>query len=496
MTGDYESLVKKRKTYAVIAALILLAIVVVFAGRTKQGNDEPAQEAAETIEAEVFVVSPSSLPNSVSASGAVQAIQEAKIAPKIMSSVAAVTVNEGDRVRQGQVLIRLESNDLQAQLAQAEAGLSAALAGSGRADTGVGLQEVQTSANIANAQASLKSAREHLSMVKEGPRKQQRTQAHLAVAQAEAQFNNAKLELDRYNRLYEQDVVPKQRLDGVQAAYAIAKAQYESAKEQASMTDEGSRSQEIIAAQQQVQQAEQGLRLAKASVAENAMSVRNAQVAASQVKQARAAVAFAKTQLGYATITSPITGVVSARMVDPGDTVSPGMPVICVQSDSRYRLEVTVPESAAGDMHIGKQVEVEIGADKRRGSGKVSVISPAGDTGSHKFLVKADLPEELNVRAGEFGRISFPVSFSKGVIIPAKALKDAGGLPCVFIVDKQDIARMRMVKVGRTTPGGMEILSGLQAEDRVIIENTGVLTDGVRVKPRKPSMSKVERIDG
>ncbi len=485
MAGGNVGPAKKGAKYYWFIGLGILIVAVVLMATGKHAPEEPKAEAAATIEAETVVVSASSLPDNVSASGTVRPNVESKIAPKIMSSVAAVLVREGDHVRQGQVLIRLESRDLQAQVAQAEAAVAAAMAGSNRAETGAGLQKVQTSTSIANAEAALKAAQEQLSIVKEGPRKQQRTQAQLAVAQAEAQFKNAELELNRYKRLYEQDVVPKQRLDSVQTAYDIAKAQYASAKEQSSLTEEGSREQEIRAAQQQVLQAEQALRLAKASSAQDSMSAREAQVAASQTRQARAALEFARTQLGYATITSPISGVVSARMVDPGDTVSPGLPIITVQSASKHRLEATVPESGVDDLFVGKLVSVELGADKRTASGKVSVISPAGDSSSHKFLVKVDLPDSLNARTGEFGRIYYPVGFSKGVIIPLAALRDQGGLPVVFVVDKQGFARMQAVKVGRTSEGGVEILTGLHDDDQIIIKNSGVLVDGVKVNLKK-----------
>ena len=66
--------------------------------------------------------------------------------------------------------------------------------------------------------------------------------------------------------------------------------------------------------------------------------------------------------------------------------------------------------------------------------------------------------------------------------LPEEALRDTGGLPTVFIVDGEDRARMRNVKIGRRAGDGIEILSGLEPDDRVIVENTGVLDDGVPVR--------------
>ncbi len=470
------------KKLLLISGLVVVAIIVVVAMTRQHPEPEVKVENEQVIDVKTVTLSSASVANTASASGTVLPIVEAKIAPKIMSTVSAINVDEGDHVSRGQVLIRLESRDLQAQLAQAQAALSAAAAGSDRAYTAIDLQKAQTSTGIASAEAGLRAAKEHLSLVNAGPRKQQRAQAHFAVAQAEAQLKNAEMELNRMKRLYEQDVITKQRLDGVQTAYDIASAQFDSAKEQASLTEEGSRTQEIEAAKQQVQQAEEALRMAKASRVQNKMSVSNSKVASSQVAQARAAVDFARTQLGYATIISPVSGIVSARMIDPGDTVSPGIPMISIQADSHYRLEATVPEIYARDMSVGKSMDVSIGAGDRTARGTIAVISPAGDPASHKFIVKVDLPASLKARSGEFGRISFPVSYSRGITIPKLALHDEGGLPAVYTVDKENKARMQTVKIGNATKDGFEVLSGLKPGDRIIIENTGVLSDGVSVK--------------
>ena len=475
-----EGQIFKYRLPAIIAVIVI--VLIWFAVKGNHRKSDKKVDEQPTISVKTITVGSSLIPNDVSASGTVRPVEESKIAPKIMSNVAAVYVHEGDHVRKGQILIKLESRDLQAQLAEAQAGLGAASAGSNRAYTAIDLQKVQTSTGIASAKAALKAAQEQLSLVKAGPRKQQKAQAHLAVAQAEAQYKNAQIELARMKSLYEEDVVPKQRFDNAQMAYDVSKAQYESAKEQADMSDEGSRVQEIRTAQQQVRQAEEALRMAKASAIQNRMSAKNAQVASSQVNQAQAGVEFAKTQLGYATIISPISGVVTSRMADPGDTVSPGVPVIAIEADSKYRLEVTVPEKSAAEMYIGKTVNVSIGSNNRLATGKVAVISPAGDPASHKFLVKVDLPSSIKPRSGEFGRIGFASSHSSGIIVPESAVHDEGSLPTVFILDNQNQVRMQAVKVGRRINGGLEILSGIQAGDKAVIENSGVLADGAKAR--------------
>lgn len=466
-----------------LALVILAAAVVVLAVRgCRHGTRiEKAAHEPRPVEVEVLRVTPTQIADEVSASGTVRAVAESWIAPKIMSNVAAVYVRQGDRVRRGQVLARLESRDLQAQVAQARAALAAAAAGANRASTAVHLQKAQTQTGIASAEAELKAAREQLSMAKEGARKQQKMQAQLAVAQAEAHFRNAQLEMDRMQRLYDQNVIPKQRLDTTRASYEVAGAQLESAKQQADLVEEGSRVQEVRALEERVTQAEESLRMAKASALQNRMSARSAEEASSQVSQARAALEYARVQLGYATITSPVSGVVTERLVDPGDTVSPGVPVICVEDDSLYRLEAAVPDKDASNLFVGGTVRVTIGSDGRVGEGRVSVLSPTGDPATRTVLAKIDIPKTLRPRSGEFGRVSIPVGFTKAVLVPRGAVHDDGGLAYVFVVTEENRAKMRVVKTGRALDGGVEVVSGLMPKDKVIVRNFGVVTDGVAV---------------
>jgi len=225
--------------------------------------------------------------------------------------------------------------------------------------------------------------------------------------------------------------------------------------------------------------------MARASGLQNKMTRRSADEAASMVAQARAGLQFAQVQLGYATITAPISGVVTSRMVDPGDTVSPGVPIITVEDDSLYRLEADVPDKDAGRLSIGQTVSVSIGSENVTCEGKVAVIAPSGDPSSRKFVVKVNLPKSAAVRSGNFGRLSFATGNALGVIVPEAALRDEGGLTFVFVVGKDDRAQMRVLKPGRKMDDGIEIISGLNAGDRVIVSNTGVLADGLPVRVRE-----------
>jgi HlyD family secretion protein len=416
--------------FLIIFALPAL-LLIVGVGLARRNQSE-AQAAAEprSIRVETITVAQQPLPNEVWASGTVQPFEQASLAPKIMSTVSAVYVREGDRVRAGQVLMRLEAKDLAAQAAAAGAAVSSARAMNEKAQAGVGLQQAQTKANIAAAEASRQ--------------------------QAEAQFRNAETELARMNRLYEQGVIPKQKLDNVTTSYDVAKAQLNSAQQQAET--------------------------AHTAAVQDQMAKREAQAASAMSSQAQANAGLSRVMLGYATLVAPFSGVVTARYVDPGDAIAPGMPALVVENDAGYHLEAAVAADNLAAIHPGMSVGLELGADKRTGSGKVTRVAPTVDAGARKAVVKVEIPEALHPVSGDFGRMSFPAGYSQGILLPESALHDQGGIINVFVAGANRRTNMRIVRVGRKINGLAEIITGLQPGDKVIIAASAPLADDLPIE--------------
>jgi RND family efflux transporter MFP subunit len=408
---------------------------------------------------------------------------QSDVAAKIMSTVSAVYVREGDHVSAGQVLVRLEASDLTAQEAQASAESKASISRASSAYTAAQLQKAESSAGVSTARSSLEAAREQLAIVQSGPRRQERSEAHLAVAQAQAQARNAEADYNRMRRLFDENVIPKQKLDSAQTAWEVAKAQLDTTKEQANMVEEGSRQEDIRAAQDKVRQAEAALKLAQASIVQNRIKAEEAQTARAEAARAAASLQYAKVTKGYTIIRAPISGLVIRRTTDPGDMVQPGTPLITVEEDTDYRLEATVPESYARSLYDGKQVEVKV--DESRGEwirSKVTQVIPTDDKNSRTFLVKVSIPPNVKVQSGEFGRMQFDTGRERGLFIPQAALVSRNGLTGVYIIGDQGIARFRLVKVDEPSGGKVRVRAGVSEGDRVITSDISTLADGTPVK--------------
>lgn len=200
---------------------------------------------------------------------------------------------------------------------------------------------------------------------------------------------------------------------------------------------------------------------------------------------ARAAVVEAETNLAYATITAPFDGLITRKLADVGDLASPGKPLVELEDVKSLRLEADVPEAIVSRVKMGAKFAVHVEAQSAELEGVVSEISPAGDPNSRTFVVKLDLPQSEGLRAGEFGRVAIPVGETEVLRGPVSAVIRRGQLEMVFVVASEH-AHLRLVKTGKQIRDEVELVSGVDPGEQVVVEGTQHLVDGqtVSIKPQ------------
>ena len=217
----------------------------------------------------------------------------------------------------------------------------------------------------------------------------------------------------------------------------------------------------------------------RAAEARAAGAAARAQATVSEVEGARAASEAAGTTESFARITAPFDGMVTDKMVEPGNMAAPGTPLMRLEDTRGFRLDVRVDESRIGQISPGAVVPVSLdsgtGGASTTVSGTVSEIGRAVDADARAFLVKITLPSATGVRSGTFGRAHFSGHARLALTVPASALVHRGQVTSVFVVEK-DIARVRLVRVS-----GTEVLAGLSDGDMVIVAAPATVTDGRRV---------------
>ena len=373
---------------------LLLTLFAVGCGTRRE---EPALEA-KSVPIAVKTVAGEQVewPSVYEAAGTVRARTTATIASRLMASVREVRVRAGDHVRQGQVLVVLDSADIQSRVRQAAAGRSEAGSAAVEAD-------------------------------------QAREAAAASLDLAEATFRRMK------------DLHDKQSLSN----------------------------QEFDEATARVRAARAGLEMAES----------RRKQAGSRIMQAEEQNKSAEIQSGYAMLTAPFAGVIVARGVEPGNLASPGAPLLTLEQEGGYRLEVEVAETSLAKVRVGQPVGVQVDSQDTALAGRVTEIVPAADASSHSFTVKVDLPQSGPIHSGLFGRARFTTGIRKVLAVPATAVVERGQMQWVFVVDNQT-ARARIVTLGDRAQNQVEVLSGLSAGERVVAPAPATLADGARLEVR------------
>jgi membrane fusion protein (multidrug efflux system) len=199
--------------------------------------------------------------------------------------------------------------------------------------------------------------------------------AQARVIAAQATYNKAKADVDRYTPLVQKDIISKQQYDAAVAAADADKAAVEEAQADVIAAQDG-----VRIARERVTQAQSSLSYAKTGPQQDAIQKAKADQAAAQVDQARAALAQAKLNLQYCTISAPAAGIITTKSVQPGQNVAIGQALMTLVSLDNVWITANFKETQLHHMKVGQPVTIHVDAYDRDYDGKVSQIG--GATGS------------------------------------------------------------------------------------------------------------------
>ncbi len=256
-------------------------------------------------------------------------------------------------------------------------------------------------------------------------------QAQASFARAEAEYENARLQHERMSRLHLRNSVTDKMLEDAVSAFKRAEASRD---------------------------------------------------------QARAQVAAAEAMLDYASIETPISGWITAKSIEAGDMVQPGLRAFVVEQTSRVKVIAKVPEREVSGLAPGSPATVEIEAVGWSREIPVSRVVPSGDSQSRTFDVEIDVDNPgFRLKPGMFARVIFSRETVPVLLVPSDAVVRRGQVQGIFVVDEQSVARLRWVRLGRRVGDQVEVLAGLAAEEEFILEPPALLRDGSTVARRGSS---------
>lgn len=200
---------------------------------------------------------------------------------------------------------------------------------------------------------------------------------------------------------------------------------------------------------------------------------------------AEAGVREARSILGYTMITAPFAGVISQKMINAGDLTTPGMSLLVLENIEHLQVVAAAPEGLALKIKKGDTLVVNVPAAEFSRTGTVTEISPAADTASRTSLVKIRIDTDAGLRPGQFARVAFPGAADvKTFLVPETALSRFGQMERVFVAHNGTV-QLRLVRSGVHLEGMVEILTGLNPGEQVVVEGGERLVDGqpVRIVP-------------
>ncbi|MGE3842182.1 MAG: efflux RND transporter periplasmic adaptor subunit [Vicinamibacterales bacterium] len=227
---------------------------------------------------------------------------------------------------------------------------------------------------------------------------------------------------------------------------------------------------------QEFDQSQAALRGAEARVAAATARVREAEASVAALNAAQDA---AVTVASFANITAPFDGLVTEKLVEPGNMASPGMALVRIEDVRGLRLEVRVDESRAPFLTVGVRVPVLLGDAQVPVEGTVSELARAIDADARAVLVKIDLPSGSGV-SGAFGRAVLPGASRRALSIPVSAVVRNGQLTSVFVADGGR-ATLRLITVGPELNDRIEVLAGLTDGESVVVSPPPGLVDGAPI---------------
>ncbi len=368
----------------------------------------------------------------LTATGYIIAAHKIEVASKVNGRVASITVDKGDKVRAGQVLVRLEDDEYRAQLAQQKGQLE-------------------------NLQA-------RLAEINNGSRPEEIEKARADVAEANADLNNAKASLNRTSELVKQGVFSPQNLDDAEAKYKSSESRVASLQRTLDLAVLGPRKEE----RDQI---------------------------LGQINQAKGLVAYAQTQLDNTVIKAPVSGTILDRNVEKGEFVTTGFVgdkgakgYLVTMADLSY-LQVELDISQNDFPKLGPQQKGSITTDAypdRRYLGFVEQVSPEADRAKATVQVKVRVqnPDQylrpdmnatvnfFNDRKGDSAAGSKPA-----LVVPGSAVQNGS----VFVVVNGH-ARKRSVASAGSVANGVLIRDGLIGGEQLIVDPPSDLKDGGRVE--------------
>lgn len=466
---------------------------------------------------------------SIAASGRLRGRLETSVGAQTGGRVGFVPVREGDAVRAGQVVARMDDAVLQAQARQARVAVETARLQQAQADEAVATARAQLAqaarpplasdiarlradtrqavavadARLAAARQRLLAARKRLAELKRGPRDEEIDAARAQALQAQASLDQAQRDLERQRGLYAEGAVARSGVDLADTGYWVAKRTLESAQARLRQLQAGTRPEQIAQAEAEAQAAEAEVRASEATrdgarvsgdaqlrsllaqpraeeveVARRRLeeAVRAREVARARRTEAAQAQAVAQGRLRDAFVTAPFDGTITQVVTEAGGVTGPNAPIVRLVRTGVPEIRIDLDEVNLGRVRVGQEALASSDAFPGQAfKARVREIGAQVDTDRGTVEVRlAPLAPPAWLRPGQTLSVNIIVDpGSERLVVPLTAVNTVGGVSSVLVAQKGRVAK-RIIRSGPPGPDGVPVLEGLRESDPVVVQPAGL----------------------
>ena len=302
-------------------------------------------------------------------------LNEVSIAFKTAGRLIERTVDEGADVKKGQILARLDRDQLQAQRERETAGLASSESQLSQARTALEWQKATLAADLDTRRADLAGAEARLAELRTGARPQEKLDAKAAVDAAAAEVERARKDWERAQTLYKNDDISTAQFDQFRSRAENAEAVLKQVKEREALVLAGPRTEQIRAQEAAVERARAGVKMSEANAIEVKRRTEELTTRLAEIGRSRANIALIETQLSDTVAVSPVDGVVLLKSADPGEIIAPGTSVLTIGDIDHPWVRAYVNEPDRQKVRLGQDVKVTTDLPGKVFRGKVTFIA-------------------------------------------------------------------------------------------------------------------------
>lgn len=430
--------------------------------------------------------------------GKITPAEAVNITPKISGKVSSISVDVGTVVKKGQVLVKLEDEDLRNKLKIEEANVSAAETAimSARDSRESGM--VSANSGVVSAKGGVISSQNAIAQAESGINSAEAAvnQARTAIAtanntvkQSKEQLDKAKKNLSRTETLVVSSSATQVQLEEAHAALTSAQATYDNALNTRSNaeTQLATAQKSLATAKVAYQNAKNSYQNANSGYSNAASQLKVAQSTAGietsqqRLELAKVNLEIARNNLDNAAIASPISGVIQRRNIEVGEMASPSSPLLVIHNLDSVNLLIYVPADQVNTIQMDDLLQVRVPSSKVMTTGKVKSIG-LDDANGNGFPVQITVSNpDGKLKSGMLADVSFiGTDAQEGVIVPTKAVQQENDKSYVYVAEQGHAVR-KEVSVGSQSGSQTLITSGLTDGEEIIVNNLALLDNDTAI---------------